>query len=86
MSNSSSKGANGLQALFSILVIPIAVLIGFLIWKFVMGNPAGFEGGDIEKNPLPGNILATMYKGGFLVPILIGCFITVITFRTINKG
>lgn len=80
MSNSSSKGANGLQALFSILVIPIAVLIGFLIWKFVMGNPAGFEGGDIEKNPLPGNILATMYKGGFLVPILIGCFITVITF------
>lgn len=80
MSNSSSKGANGLQALFSILVIPIAVLIGFLIWKFVMGNPAGFEGGDIEKNPLPGNILATMYKGGYLVPILIGCFITVITF------
>lgn len=80
MSNSSSKGANGVQALFSILVIPIAILIGFLIWKFVMGDPAGFEGGDVEKNPLPGNILATMYKGGFLVPILIGCFITVITF------
>ena len=80
MSNTSSKGGNGVQALFSILVIPIALLIGFLIWKFVMGNPAGFEGGDTEKNPLPGNILATMYKGGFLVPILIGCFITVITF------
>jgi biopolymer transport protein ExbB len=80
MSNSSSKGGNGAQALFSILVIPIAMLIGFLIWKFVMGNPAGFEGGDVEKNPMPGNILATMYKGGFLVPILIGCFITVITF------
>ncbi len=80
MSNTSSKGGNGVQALFSILVIPIALLIGFLIWKFVMGNPAGFEGGDTEKNPLPGNILATMYKGGFLVPVLIGCFITVITF------
>jgi biopolymer transport protein ExbB len=80
MSNSSSKGGNGVQALFSILVIPIALLIGFLIWKFVMGDPSGFEGGDTEKNPLPGHILATMYKGGFLVPVLIGCFITVITF------
>jgi biopolymer transport protein ExbB len=80
MSNSSSKGGNGVQALFSILVIPIAIAVGFLIWKFVMGDPAGFEGGDPEKNPLPNHILATMYKGGFLVPILIGCFITVITF------
>ncbi len=80
MSNSSSKGGNGIQALFSILVLPIALLIGILIWKFVMGDPARFESGDIEKNPLPGHILATMYKGGFLVPVLIGCFITVITF------
>ena len=80
MSKTSSKGGSDIQALFSILVIPIAVLIGFLIWKFVMGDPSGFEGGDTEKNPLPGLILPTMYKGGFLVPILIGCFITVVTF------
>lgn len=80
MSNSSSKGGNGIQALLSILVIPIAFVIAFLIWKFVMGDPSGFEGGDTEKNPLPGNILATMYKGGVLVPVLMTCFITVITF------
>jgi biopolymer transport protein ExbB len=87
----SSKGGSGVQAVFSILVIPIAILIGWLIWKFVMGDPARFESGDPEKNPLPGDILATMYKGGFLVPILIGCFITVVTFAierfiTINKS
>ena len=45
MSNSSSKGG-GIQAILAILVIPIAIVIGFLIWKFVMGDPSGFEGGD----------------------------------------
>jgi len=90
MSN-SSKGNSGIQALFAALVIPIAMIIGWIIWKFVMGNPAGFVDSDPEKNPLPGNIMAAMYKGGFLVPILIGCFITVITFSierfiTISKS
>jgi len=79
MSNQSSKGGN-IQAILAILVIPIAIGIGFLIWKFVMGDPSGFEEGNPEKNPLPNHIMATMYKGGFLVPVLIGCFITVITF------
>jgi biopolymer transport protein ExbB len=80
MSNSESKGSNDLKALLTVLVIPIAIAVGFIIWKFVMGNPSGFEGGDTEKNPLPGNYLAMMYKGGFIVPFLIGCLLTVIIF------
>jgi biopolymer transport protein ExbB len=79
MSNTPSKGSDS-KALLSALVIPIAIGIGFIIWKFVMGDPTGFEGGDPEKNPLPNHILATMYKGGYIVPILMGCFITVVTF------
>ena len=91
MSTPSSKQGSSLQSLFAALVIPIAILIGFLIWKFVMGDPSGFEGGDIEKNPLPNHIIATMYKGGYIVPILMGCFITVVTFSierfiTINQS
>lgn len=80
MSNTTSKGGSGLQALFAALVIPISILVGILIWKFIMGDPSGFEGGDPEKNPLPNNILATMYKGGYIVPVLIGCFLTVLIF------
>lgn len=79
MNNTASKGGSA-QAILTALVIPIAIGIGFVIWKFVMGNPSGFEGGDPAKNPLPGNILATMYKGGIIVPFLMGSFITVITF------
>jgi biopolymer transport protein ExbB len=91
MSKSASKESSGIQALFAALVIPIAIGIGFVIWKFVMGDPSGFEGGDPEKNPLPNHIMATMYKGGMLVPVLIGTFITVVTFSierfiTINKS
>jgi biopolymer transport protein ExbB len=80
MSKTASQEGSGIRSLFAALVIPIAIAIGALIWKFVMGDPSGFEGGDPEKNPLPGHLLATMYKGGYLVPVLIGCFITVITF------
>src|SRR3954466_6103446 len=91
MSKSASKGSGDVKALLAALVIPIAIGIGFIIWKFVMGNPSGFEGGDTEKNPLPNHIMATMYKGGYIVPILMGCFITVVTFSierfiTINKS
>ena len=91
MSKSASKGSSDIKALLAALVIPIAIGIGFLIWKFVMGDPSGFEGGDTEKNPLPNHIMATMYKGGYIVPILMGCFITVVTFSierfiTISKS
>ena len=91
MSKSSSKGNSDLKAALAALVIPISIGIGFIIWKFVMGDPSGFEGGDTEKNPLPNHIMATMYKGGYIVPILMGCFITVVTFSierfiTINKS
>ncbi|MFM2207208.1 MAG: hypothetical protein RL213_1183 [Bacteroidota bacterium] len=78
MSNTSSK--SNLQSLLAALVIPIAIVIGFVVWKFVLGDPSGFEGGDPEKNPLPNHILAMMYKGGYIVPVLIGSFITVVTF------
>ena len=91
MSKTASKGSSDIKALLAALVIPIAIFIGYLIWKFVLGDPSGFEGGDTEKNPLPNHILAMMYKGGIIVPVLIGCFITVVTFTierfiTISKS
>jgi biopolymer transport protein ExbB len=78
MSNKSSK--SNFQSILAGLVIPIAIVVGFIVWKFVLGDPSGFEGGDPEKNPLPNHILAMMYKGGYIVPVLIGTFITVVTF------
>ncbi|HNS12426.1 MAG TPA: MotA/TolQ/ExbB proton channel family protein [Bacteroidia bacterium] len=86
MSNASSKGG-GLKSILSMLVIPIAFLLGWAFWKFVLGNPANFEGGDVTKNPLPENVvgagnhyLAVMYHGGFVVPFLLCTLFTAIIF------
>lgn len=83
---------SGSKNLFASLSIVICILIGILVWKFVMGSPANFEGGDPENgHPLPGNYFGMVYKGGAIVPVLLGLFLMVIVFSferyfVINKS
>jgi biopolymer transport protein ExbB len=72
--------SKSLKSVFSAIVIPVAFIAAVLIFKFIMGNPVNFQGNNPEGHPLPGNYLATIYKGGFIVPILMTLLITVITF------
>jgi biopolymer transport protein ExbB len=79
------------SSIFASLTIVICIVIGFLLWKFVMGNSANFQGGDPEGHPLPGNYFGMVYKGGFIVPILMGMLLMVIVFSierfiVINKA
>jgi biopolymer transport protein ExbB len=67
--------------IFASLTIVICILIGFLLWKFVMGDPSNFVGGDPENgHPLQNNYFGMVYKGGLIVPILMGMFLMVIVF------
>ena len=43
-----------------------------------MGNGSNFEGGVNTGNPLKGNYLAMVYKGGPIVPVLMGLLLMVI--------
>jgi biopolymer transport protein ExbB len=61
-------------------VIPVALIAGIAIYMFIFGNPANFMGNDPENQPLPGNYLGVVYKGGFIVPILLCLLLTVIIF------
>lgn len=45
-----------------------------------MGAGSNFEGGVNIGHPLPGNYLAMVYKGGPIVPILMGLLLMVIVF------
>ena len=72
----SSKGSN----VFAALTIVICIIIGILIWKFVMGHPSNFENNDPEGHPLPGNYLGMVYKGGFIVPVLMGLLLMTLVF------
>ncbi|QYJ68547.1 MotA/TolQ/ExbB proton channel family protein [Flavobacterium litorale] len=71
-----SKGSN----LFAGLAIVLCLVVAALVWKFVMGHSSNFEGGDPEGHPLPGNYLAMVYKGGYVVPVLMGLFLMTIVF------
>lgn len=76
---STKKTSGGFPLIVSALAIVICLLIGVFIYKFILGAPSNFEGGDSE-NGHPHGLLGTMYKGGVIVPVLIGFLLTVITF------
>jgi len=74
----------------------VCAIAGFVIWRFVLGNPSNFSQPDLSggfwpqhKGPKGG--LVKMYEGGIIVPILIATFLTVVTFiierlMTISKA
>lgn len=74
-----NKGSKG-SSVFAALTIVICIVIGALLWKFVMGAPANFIKGDPNGQPLPGNYLGMVFKGGMIVPVLMGLLLMTIVF------
>lgn len=72
--------SSGASKLFASLAVVFCLVFGFLVWKFVMGNPANFENGDPNNHPLNGNFLGMVYKGGIVVAALIGLLTMTIVF------
>ncbi len=65
---------------FVLAVIVLCGLAGYLIYSQIMGSSVNFEGGNNAGHPLPGNYLAIIYKGGFIVPVLIAVNLILLTF------
>ena len=78
MKGQSLKDA--LKSSFVLAVILLCALAGYIIWSQIMGSPVNFEGGNNAGHPIPGNYLAIVYKGGFIVPILIAINLILLTF------
>ncbi len=68
----------------SLLAPVICIIAGYIIWRFVLGNSSGFSkpgtGFFWPTHDGPKNALNKMYLGGIIVPILLGTFLTMITF------
>ncbi len=77
---SAQPQGKSLNSMLAMIVIPLALIVSFIIFKFILGNPANFEGGDPENKPMPGNFMGIVYKGGFIVPILMTLLLVVVTF------
>jgi biopolymer transport protein ExbB len=63
----------------------LCIIAGFVIWRFGLGNPNNFNAPDAAGGFWPGHkgpktALAKMYEGGIIVPVLIGCLLTMLTF------
>jgi biopolymer transport protein ExbB len=67
------------SSLFPVLVIVVSLVIAVIIYQFILGNPANFVDAEREK-PKVGNLLGIMYKGGFLVPVILTMLMMVIVF------
>jgi len=77
----AATGKSSFSSIFPYIAIPVALVVGVIIYMFILGNPANFEGGDPHLgHPIDGNLYGTIYKGGFIVPFLIAVNIIVITF------
>ena len=69
-------------------IAPIACIIGgYLIWRVLLGSASNFTTPDPDASQWfwpnhkgPKGTFTKMYEGGIIVPILIGCLLTVLTF------
>ena len=80
MSKQGSSFKDALQNIFAVSAILIAFVVSYLLFVNVMGSPVNFEGGNPKGHALEGNYLGIIYKGGFIVPILMTCVLVLIIF------
>jgi biopolymer transport protein ExbB len=75
---------------WAIVVIVTSLIVSELIFHLVFGARSHFID-DAKMEPVPGDLLGIVYKGGFIVPFLMTMFLTVFAFSierfmTISKA
>jgi biopolymer transport protein ExbB len=63
----------------------VCIIAGYVIWRFIIGGAGNFSnpdpaGGFWPDHQGPKGAFAKMYEGGIIVPVLIACFLIVVTF------
>jgi len=89
MSNKTSSGGSSsiLKSVFAVSVMVVALIVSFIVYYKVLGASSNFnddgkghlEPVDVAKNAI-GHWYATVYKGGFIVPVIMSMLIMVIAF------
>ena len=79
-SSQSNSLGDSLKSGFAAVVIPVEIVIAVLIYIFVLGDGSHFQNGDNTNHPITGDYFGVVYKGGYLVPLLISLLMMVLTF------
>lgn len=84
MKKQETSPLESVKRYFAGAIIFVILAVAVCIYMFVLGNPDNFQGGDpINGHPVEEGAakwLGTVYKGGFIVPILMGFFLMAFTF------
>jgi biopolymer transport protein ExbB len=80
MKKKSFFGKLGSEIGLPAIVILVALLVSIFAFNFVFGDPSHFQGNDNANQPIAGNYFGIIYKGGFIVPILMTLNMVVLTF------
>jgi len=77
--------------IFAGLLIPLAYLVAVMVYMFLFGDSSNFEGQNLQSsgmvdrflgqdwnNAHPHNYFGIIYRGGFVVPVLMALFIIVV--------
>ena len=78
--STNQKSSGGFSSLVSSIVVGLTLVMGYLVYSKIFGNPKNFVDGDITAEPLNGNFMAVIYKGGIIVPFLLATNFIVIIF------
>jgi biopolymer transport protein ExbB len=68
-----NKKSRGVSAF---IVIVVSFILAEAFYWFILGADKNFEGNNPNNHPI--NLLGTMYKGGFVVPLILTLLLTVI--------
>lgn len=76
--NRAGKPKNTNNFLTNLIVVVACLVAGYIIWKYVLGDTSNFSDGEMREKAKNG--LGTMYSGGFIVPVLLATFLTMLCF------
>jgi biopolymer transport protein ExbB len=71
-----SSSASGM---FATLTIPLCIVTTVLIFFFILAHPSHFKGGDVAAGE-PTDVFGIVYRGGYLVPLVMAYVLMVIVF------
>ncbi|MES2807152.1 MAG: MotA/TolQ/ExbB proton channel family protein [Bacteroidota bacterium] len=73
------KESSSASGLFATLTVPLCIITTVFIYSFILSHESHFKGGDVAAGE-PTDVFGIVYRGGYLVPLVMAYVLMVIVF------
>jgi biopolymer transport protein ExbB len=73
------KESSSASGMFATLTVPLCIVTTVIIYFFILADASHFKGGDVAKGE-PEDVFGIIYRGGYLVPLVMAYVLMVIVF------